>query len=139
MPFPEGRYLVSTQKLRLNQDFVSKVLAKVHETDQPSSDRLQEIIEQSLCFGLFDRNEQIGFARVVTDQFTTATLSEIYLEPDQRTQGLGSWILDCILEHPEVKPLQKLLASPHVPTDFVAARGFKTQPQLHLDLAARAS
>ena len=72
---------------------------------------LQDIIDSSLCLGLYktstDSNdstqpatarEQIGFARLITDNITFAYLTDLYVLPEYQGLGLGGWLIDCIGE-----------------------------------------
>lgn len=64
-------------------------------------------LDNSLCFGLFQGNKQIGFGRVVTDCATFAYLADIFIVENYRGRGLGKWLVGCILEHPELQGLRR--------------------------------
>ena len=64
-------------------------------------------LAHSLCFGLFDLDQQIGFGRVVTDRATFAYLADVFVVENYRGQGLGKWLVACILEHPELRDLRR--------------------------------
>ena len=70
------------------------------------ADRPQEIVEKSLenslCFGLYQDDRQLGFARVVTDKVTFAWICDVIIDEDQRGVGLGKWLMECLEEHPDV-------------------------------------
>ncbi|KAL3480841.1 hypothetical protein BJX99DRAFT_205256 [Aspergillus californicus] len=75
---------------------------------------LQGIIDSSFCLGLHKVQspsktaaeintkstslEQIGFARLVTDNYTFGYLTDVYVLPEYQGLGLGGWILDCVDE-----------------------------------------
>lgn len=72
-------------------------------------DDLQRIIDNSLCFGLYEmvgatghdpEGEliQVGFARVVTDYTTVAYGTDYYVLPEYHQLGLGEWLIDCFVE-----------------------------------------
>ncbi|KAL4905638.1 hypothetical protein BDW74DRAFT_178006 [Aspergillus multicolor] len=50
--------------------------------------------------------EQIGYARLITDWYTYAYLTDVYVLPEYRNYGLGGWILDCVDEL--IRPLPYL-------------------------------
>lgn len=45
-----------------------------------------------------DHLEQVGMARLITDQVTTVFLTDVYVHPDARKYGLGSWMVACVKE-----------------------------------------
>jgi len=57
---------------------------------------LRRAIEHSLCFGLYRDGEQIGFARVVTDEATFAYLADVFVVAEARNAGLGQWLVETI-------------------------------------------
>lgn len=65
-------------------------------------------LANSLCFGLYDGTRQIGLARMVTDRATFAYLCDVYVHPDHRGQGLGRWLMQCVLEHPDLAGLRRM-------------------------------
>jgi len=54
-------------------------------------------IDHSLCFGLYDKDKQIGFARVVTDFWTFAYLCDVFVIPEFRGKKLGRWLVEFVL------------------------------------------
>lgn len=42
--------------------------------------------------------EQVGFARLATDWYTFAYLTDVYILPEYQGFGLGGWLLDCVDE-----------------------------------------
>ena len=77
---------------------------------------VQQIIERSLCFFLRIDGKQIGFARVITDFVTTSWLADVVLHETYQKQGLGEWMMKCVLAHPQLKGTQFALqtADAHV-------------------------
>lgn len=73
---------------------------------------VKKAISNSLCFGLFtlenDKEIQIGFARVVTDNATFAWICDVYIEPSFRNQGLSKWMMECLMSHPDLKNLRRI-------------------------------
>jgi GNAT superfamily N-acetyltransferase len=62
-----------------------------------------------MCFSLLRRQEQIGFARVVTDYTVFSWLSDVVIKDGYRGRGLGGWLVECILEHPQISGTQFVL------------------------------
>tara|TARA_Y100000588_G_scaffold358087_1_gene415920 strand:- start:245 stop:691 length:447 start_codon:yes stop_codon:yes gene_type:complete len=66
-------------------------------------------IGNSLCFSILDGEKLIGFARVITDHAVFGYLEDVIIDSDYRGRGLGQWLLDCMLAHPTVSSLKKLM------------------------------
>jgi GNAT superfamily N-acetyltransferase len=70
---------------------------------------VEKSIRNSLCFGLFCESRQIGFARVVTDRATFAWLADVFVIDAYRGQGLGKWMVENLLKHPDLQGLRRIL------------------------------
>ena len=72
-----------------------------------------EMVERSfansLCFGLYERGRQVGFARVVTDRATFAWLCDVFVLEGCRGRGLAKWLIGCVMGHPDLQGLRRFL------------------------------
>jgi GNAT superfamily N-acetyltransferase len=68
---------------------------------------LKKGIENSLCFGVYQYNNQIGLARVVTDKATFAYLCDVFILPEYRRMGLSKWLIQSIVKYPELQGLRR--------------------------------
>ena len=57
---------------------------------------VEKAIANSLCFGIYKDNQQIGFARLVTDKATFAYLADVFVLEEYRGQGLSKWLMEVI-------------------------------------------
>jgi GNAT superfamily N-acetyltransferase len=64
-------------------------------------------IENSLCFGLYAKDKQIGFARVITDYATYAYIGDVFVLESFRGRGLGKWLMQCVMKHPRLQGLRR--------------------------------
>ena len=69
---------------------------------------VEKSVRTSLCFGLYDGRNQVGYARIITDSATFAWLCDIYVEKSHRGQGLSKWLMECVMVHPDLKNLRRL-------------------------------
>ena len=69
----------------------------------------ERAVQHSLCFGLFEGARQIGFGRVVSDFASVAYLKDVFILQDCRGRGLSTWMMDCILSHPELRAVRRWL------------------------------
>lgn len=69
--------------------------------------KLKHAIEHSICFSILQQQEQVGFARVITDQATFAYICDVFILPKARGNGLSKWLLQTIMNHPELQGLRR--------------------------------
>lgn len=70
-------------------------------------DQMIRAIDNSLCFGVYQAGEQVGFARVVTDYATFAYLGDVFVLNEFRGLGLSKWLMDSIISHPDLQGLRR--------------------------------
>ena len=68
---------------------------------------VEKAMKHSLCFGLFDGSKQIGLARVISDYATYAYLCDVYVLESYRGRGLGTWLMSCVMKHPDLQGLRR--------------------------------
>ena len=68
---------------------------------------LERAVENSLTFGIYRDDEQVGFARVIADLATYAYLSDVFVVDAFRGRGLSKWLMECILAHPDLQGLRR--------------------------------
>ena len=103
-----NKYTISTDKDKLDIHSIHKFLA--NETDWANGipiETLKTSIENSLNFGLYDENRQIGFARIISDYSTIAYLGDVYILNEYRGKGLSKWLMSEIMEHPNLQGLRR--------------------------------
>ena len=101
-------YAISTDRDKLDVLSIHKFLA--NETDWAKGipiDTLKTSIENSLNFGLYYQNKQIGFARIISDYSTIAYLGDVYILKEYRGKGLSKWLINEIMEHPNLQGLRR--------------------------------
>jgi len=108
MESTKGQYTISNDKGRLQLEVIQKFLSEDSYWAQGRTlERTQRAIENSLCFGLFQEECQIGFARVVSDFATFAYLGDVFVLEEFRGRGLSKWLMTTIVEHPELQGLRR--------------------------------
>jgi GNAT superfamily N-acetyltransferase len=101
-------YTISTDRDRLDLDRIHRFLAnEAYWSPGVARDVVERSIENSLCFGVYDGDEQVGFARVVTDGATFGWLADVFIVSGHRGRGLGKRLVAEILEHPELRGMRR--------------------------------
>ncbi|MGY3212353.1 GNAT family N-acetyltransferase [Mucilaginibacter sp. HD30] len=72
-----------------------------------SFDKVERSIKNSLCFGVYLNEIQIGFARVITDKATFGYLADVFILPEFRKQGLSKWLVQTIMAHQDLQGLRR--------------------------------
>jgi len=100
-------YCISTDADALDVRFVHGFLRTAYWSLGVSRETVERSIQHSLCFGLYSGETQIGFARVVTDRASFAYLADVFITEANRGSGLGGWLIETILSHPELQGLRR--------------------------------
>jgi GNAT superfamily N-acetyltransferase len=100
-------YTISTDPTRLDRDVIFNYL---NRDAYWARGRPRAVIEKSIAhsenFGVYKNAAQVGFARVITDYATFAYLCDVFILPEHQGHGLGKWLLETILAHPELQGLR---------------------------------
>ena len=101
------QFTISTDPARLDIDAIVDMLARAYWAVGRPRERTERGIKNSLVFGLYDGNKQIGVARVISDYSIFAYLCDVFIHEDYRTHGLGKWLIQTILEHPDLRDMRR--------------------------------
>jgi len=102
-------YSLTTDLTCLNLDFVYKQLSQSYWASNRTKKQVEKSIHNAIPFNLYLNEEQIGFARVISDKAVFAYLADVIIAPEHRGHGLGKWMMSCILTHPDLKGCKVLL------------------------------
>ena len=101
---------ISADRNRLDLAYVHRYLS---EECYWALGRSREIVEKSIAnslnFGVYDGDRQIGFARVVTDYATFAWLCDVFIDAAYRGQGLGKRLVEVVVAHPELQGMRNFI------------------------------
>lgn len=103
-----GEYSISTDLGRLDIPLIHDYISNhSYWAKGRTLERVQKAIENSLNFGVFQGDKQVGFARVVTDYATFAWLADVFILEEFRGQGLSKWLVEVILAHPQLQGFRR--------------------------------
>jgi N-acetylglutamate synthase-like GNAT family acetyltransferase len=103
----KGKFVVSTDKERIELDIVHGFLTKSYWAQGIPREVVARSIENSLCFGVYGDGKQVGFARVVSDYATYAYIGDVFVLESYRGHGLGKWLIECVMRHPWLQGLRR--------------------------------
>jgi GNAT superfamily N-acetyltransferase len=105
--YRRGEFVISTERARLDLDVIHGFLTECYWAKGIPRDVVARSIENSLCFGVYSGEKQIGFARVISDYATYAYIGDVFVLESQRGHSLGKWLMQCIMEHPQLQGLRR--------------------------------
>jgi GNAT superfamily N-acetyltransferase len=109
MEWTNNEYSISTDKHRINLAYVHAFLSHSYWAQHIPLDVVRRSVEGSLCFAVFYQEEQIGFARVITDEATFAYLADVFIDERFRGKGLSKWLMEVIMSYPGLQGLRRFL------------------------------
>lgn len=118
-------YEISSDRARLDLARIHQVLSASYWAQNIPMDLLQTSIEHSLCYGVYQGDEQIGFARVVTDQATFAYLADVFVVEDRQGQGIGKALVEYILADERMAQVRRFCLATRDAHSLYEAFGFE--------------
>lgn len=109
MDWQRDHYTLSDDRSRLDLDAISALLGASYWAAERSRELIARSIQHSVCLGLFHGAKQVGFARAVTDHSTFTYLCDVIVAPEHRARGLGKWMVETLLAHPDLQTTTQCL------------------------------
>ncbi|WP_323839570.1 GNAT family N-acetyltransferase [Photorhabdus africana] len=103
------QYHITTDLMLLDIDAIHQYLTHSTWAEGIDIDTVRKSVCNSLCFGLFNGDKQIGFARIITDGITFGYLCDVYVLEEWQQQKLGRWLMECCQSHPVMKRLRRIM------------------------------
>ncbi len=101
-------FLITTDKEKMDVEAIHDFLSKYSGwSDNIPIETVKKSIDNSLNFGVFYQNKQIGFARVISDFSTIAYLGDVYILDEFRGKNLSKKLMYVIISHPELQGLRR--------------------------------
>ena len=120
----QEEYLISTDPAKLDPVAVHAFLTTAYWSPGIPLAVVKKALENSLCFGLYHQGKQVGLVRVVTDHATYGYLCDVYVLEAHRGKGLGHWMVECVMSHPELQDLRRFTLATKDAHGVYAAFGF---------------
>lgn len=128
MTITNGNYTISTDKNKLDIPFIHAFLSSSYWAEEIPIEVVERAVAGSLCFGVYENDNQVGFARMVTDKATFAYLADVFIDEAYRGRGLSKWLVGTILAHPELQGLRRILLATRDAHGLYAQFGFTAVP-----------
>src|SRR5688500_14645144 len=135
-------FYISTDKSKLNLELIHKFLSNdSYWAIGRTLETVQTSIQHALCFGVYKADEQVGFARVVTDYSVFAWILDVFILKDYRKKGLGKMLMGAIMTHPALQKMQRWGLATNDAHGLYETYGFQRikRPEVFMEIFARPS
>ncbi|WED28588.1 GNAT family N-acetyltransferase [Vibrio sp. DW001] len=103
-------YRITTETYEMDFDVIYTFISTSYWAKGIPKTTMQKAIENAFCFALFDsENNQVGFARLITDRATFAYLADVFILEGHRQKGLSKWLISEIINHPQLQGLRRIM------------------------------
>jgi N-acetylglutamate synthase-like GNAT family acetyltransferase len=120
----QGDYEISTDPARVNVGTVHEFLTNSYWAKGIPLETVQRSIENSISFGVYRGQQQVGFARAISDLATFAYLADVFIVPSFRGRRLSRWLMECIVSHPDLQGLRRWMLATKDAHGLYAKFGF---------------
>lgn len=119
-------YSISTDPSKLNINVIHNYISNESYWGKGRSlEVVKKSIENSLPFGIYYKDEMIGFARVVTDYATFGWIADVFILEEHRGKGLSKWLMETILSHPKLQGFRRWVLATKDAHDLYRKFGFR--------------
>jgi len=133
-------YTISTDKSRLDVGMIHRYLSEEsYWAKNIPRDLVERSIENSICFGAYDGDRQVGFARAVTDCAVVAYVADVFVLESHRGRGISKQLMQAMREHPDLLPLRRWHLLTRDAHALYAQFGFQAiaQPEWHMEITVK--
>lgn len=102
----KGDFSINTAKEKLDLKVIHNYLKDAYWCKNIPLKIVEKSIEESLCFGVYHHEKQVGFARVITDFATFAYLADVFILTEYQGNSLGKWLIKTIVEYPDLQEIR---------------------------------
>ena len=133
----QGEYMISTDWNRLDLGMIHTFLSnEAYWSKGIPFNVVVRASKHSLCFGVYHRDKQMGYARVISDYTTIAYLGDVFILPEYRGRGLSKWLIGSIQSHPDLQGLRRWILLTKDAHGLYKGLGWKSiaQPELWMEV-----
>jgi GNAT superfamily N-acetyltransferase len=99
----------STDKAKLDVTYIHDFLKKSYWAKEIPETVVKNSIENSLCVGIYHHDQQVGFARLITDYATFAYLADVFVDEKHRGKGISKGLMEFILSFEFLGGLRRIM------------------------------
>ncbi|MBI5540075.1 MAG: GNAT family N-acetyltransferase [Bacteroidia bacterium] len=123
----KNEFTITTDNLKLDLLLIHEFLAnESYWSKNIPLETFKTAFDNSLNFGLLYRDQQIGYARIISDFSTIAYLGDVFVIDKYRGKGLSKWLLEVIMSHPNLQRLRRWILLTGDAHELYKKYGWKT-------------
>jgi GNAT superfamily N-acetyltransferase len=126
--FRRGEFVITTDRSRMETEAALALLHTTYWAREMKREVLARAMANSVCFGVLKWQTLIGFGRAVTDLATYAYWTDVVIAEAYRGRGLGGWLSECMLAHPDLQGLRRVALLTRDAAGLYAGIGFTLGP-----------
>lgn len=108
MKWRRNGFVIDTSPKKLDLEVIHSYLSKrSYWATGRSRETIQRSIENSLAFGIYEQQKQVGFGRVITDYATFAWIADVFVLEEYRGKGLSKWLMEVMISHPKLQGFRR--------------------------------
>lgn len=131
MEWTKDDFTITTERQKIDLNYVHGFLARSYWAEGIPIETVRRSVEGSICFSVLYLNQQVGFARVITDEATFAYLADVFIDEKFRGKGLSKWLMDIIVSYPSLQGLRRFILATRDAHGLYSQFGF--QPLNNVD------
>jgi GNAT superfamily N-acetyltransferase len=116
--------IISDDKNKLDVELIHKFLMTSYWAKGRTIDEVKKSIENSICFGVYKDDRQIGFARIVSDLTIIAYLMDVFIIEEYRGKGFSKILLKKVFDDDRFKSVKKWMLATKDAHSLYAQFGF---------------
>jgi GNAT superfamily N-acetyltransferase len=117
--------IIDTDRRKLDFELIHHFLGSSYWAAGIPREVVQRSIENSLCFGVYEGERQVGFARVITDYATFAWLADVFIVESHRGRGLSKRLMEAIFAEPRLQGLRRWMLATRDAHALYSRYGFR--------------
>jgi GNAT superfamily N-acetyltransferase len=132
------QYLISTNKTLLQHSVIHRFLStEAYWCKNIPLSVVEKAIENSICIGLYLDGNQIGFARVISDEATFAYLADVFILPEYRGKGLSKAMMTFIMSWDWIGGIRRFTLATRDAHGLYAGFGFTSpaKPENNMEIS----
>jgi len=95
---------------KMNFEKITEMLAGAYWSKHIKMEEVKQGAKNSaLVAGVFHQDDQVGYARVISDKTRFAYILDVFVDKRFRKKGIGQWMVDNILNHEDLKDVYQWL------------------------------
>ena len=105
----ESMLALSNQLSEMQLDVIHGYITRSYWAKGISKELVNQSMQNSLCFGAFISDQQVAFARVITDKTTFGYLADVFVLEPYQGRGISKDLMRFVLGNENLQNLRRLM------------------------------